>query len=451
MALKELLDQIDELQARIGAAGPLSSGAKRRLDYRFRLDWNYHSNVMEGSSLTKQETRTIMLGILTLEAKPKKDVLEMSGHDELVSKLLGLSRGDLNLSEGRIKEIHKAIVVEEGQERKERVGRWKTNENYIINYRGERIDFTPPNDVPDAIHRLLDRTKAEIERIEANAREAQHPALLAFDFHRSYVSIHPFHDGNGRTARILSNVILMRFGFPPVIVKVDEKEAYNRIITEVQDYGAPTALFSAFMAERLIRSQQLALDIAEGKEVVDDDDISKRAALLFARAERERMTHEERRQLQRSRSNDWIRVNASSLTGQLERHFGPLSKFYRVVSFRFWIPIEGMRGAMPAISAIDIDRLMELRVEGDAAAPLGIFLIFSGFLFGDSETEERLEGSIDFTEEHVVMSWPGVEFSDRLSYTDPLSELPMHAMKCAALDLLHSIEQRIEADSSKQK
>jgi len=280
MELREIIDRIDELKLRSDAAGALSADAKRKLDYRFRLDWNYHSNVMEGSSLTQQETRSIMLGNVTISGKPIKDVLEMKGHDELVSKLLGMAKGELNLSESRIREMHRAIVHEDESERKEQIGQWKKEPNFLTNYRGERFDFLAPADVPEAMHKLLDRTKAEIERIERGTQGAQHPALLAFRFHLDYVTIHPFHDGNGRTARLLSNLLLMRFGYPPVVIRVDEKENYNRYLAEVQAYGAAPDLFFAFMAERLVRAQQLVVDVIEGKDISEPSDFEKRLALL---------------------------------------------------------------------------------------------------------------------------------------------------------------------------
>jgi len=280
MALNDHLQTIDDLQKRILDAGPLSPEAKRKLDYRFRLDWNYHSNVMEGSSLTQQETRSIMLGNITVSGKPIKDVLEMQGHDEVVTKLLGMARGELNLSEARIKEVHKAIVREDEPAKQAQVGHWKTDPNWLTNYKGEQIDFTPPAEVPEAMHQLLDRTKADIEKIERKAKDAPHPALVAFAFHRDYVTIHPFHDGNGRTARIFSNLLLMRFGYAPVIVHVEEKETYNRYLAEVQVYDAPTDLFDSFMAERLIRAQELVIDAIEGKDLTEPDDLDKRLKLL---------------------------------------------------------------------------------------------------------------------------------------------------------------------------
>lgn len=278
--LPELLARADELHAQIVAAGPLSPEAKRQLDYRFGLDWNYHSNVMEGSSLTRQDTRLIMLGQTPMKGKPLRDVLEMQGHNEVITKLLHMASGQLNLSEARIKEVHKAILRDPDPEKAAQAGQWKTVPNHLINYRGERFDFTAPADVPETMHRLLDRTKAAMEKIDQGKKDAPHPALLSFDFHREYVTIHPFHDGNGRTARIFSNILLMRFGFPPVIVKVGEKEAYNRYLAEVQAYGASPNLFNAFMAERLIRSQELVLDAIEGRSLEEEDDLDKRLALL---------------------------------------------------------------------------------------------------------------------------------------------------------------------------
>jgi len=80
---------------------------------------------------------------------------------------------------------------------------------------------------------------AQVERIERKVKHAPHPALVAFAFHRAYVTTHPFHDGNGRTAGIFSNLLLMRFGYPPVVIRVDEKDTYNNCLAEVQVYGAP--------------------------------------------------------------------------------------------------------------------------------------------------------------------------------------------------------------------
>lgn len=280
MALKDLLQTIDALQQRNAAAGPLSAEVKRRLEHKFRLEWNYHSNVMEGSSLTREETRSIMLRVMNIENKPDKDVMEMRGHDEVITPLLRMAKGEVNLSEARIKEIHKTIIHEEDTEKRKQLGQWKKEQNYVTNYRGERYDFVQPAEVAEAMHQLLDRTKADIDKIERKAKDAPHPALLAFDFHREYVTIHPFHDGNGRTARIFSNLLLMRFGFPPVVIRVRDKNTYNQLLAEVQGYGAPTEAFNEFMGQRLIQSLELVEDAIAGRTIEEEDDLDKRLTLL---------------------------------------------------------------------------------------------------------------------------------------------------------------------------
>lgn len=280
MELPELIHRIDTFQQRIEAAGPLSPEVKRRLEDKFRLEWNYHSNAMEGGSLTREETRSIMLRVMNIANKPEKDVVEMRGHDEVITNLLRMAKGELNLSEARIKEIQKTIIHEDEPERKAQLGNWKQNPNHVINYRGERFDFVAPDEVAEAMHRLLDRTKADIERIERAEKDAPHPALLAFQFHREFVTIHPFHDGNGRTARIFCNLLLMRFGYPPIVIRVLHKNQYNQLLADVQGYGAPPDAFSAFLAERLLHSLTLVEDAITGRAIEEEDDLDKRLALL---------------------------------------------------------------------------------------------------------------------------------------------------------------------------
>ncbi|MFO0434627.1 MAG: hypothetical protein ACK5ZT_05215, partial [Sphingobacteriaceae bacterium] len=88
MALREILDKINELQAKIESFGQLDKDTLKRIQYRFRLDWNYHSNAMEGNSLTQSETRSVMINNVTVEGKPLKDVLEIRGHDKVITDIL---------------------------------------------------------------------------------------------------------------------------------------------------------------------------------------------------------------------------------------------------------------------------------------------------------------------------------------------------------------------------
>ena len=279
MSLKELLKHIDELQTQIQAHGKLDNEVLKRINYKFRLDWNYNSNVMEGNSLTKMETRSVMINNITLEGKPLKDVLEMRGHDEVITNILKIGKGELNLSEKRLLEIHKGIMYEDDPEKKKGIGIWKTDNNYLYNYKNERVDFTPHTEVKEKMHELINWLNTQKEKIAAKDKKALHPVVLAFEFHLRYIGIHPFYDGNGRTSRILTNLILIAYGYPPIIVKLEEKNKYYQYLADIQSYGGAPDLFYEFMGGLLVRSQQIVLDAIDGKDIDEPDDLYKEITL----------------------------------------------------------------------------------------------------------------------------------------------------------------------------
>jgi len=280
MSYTDKLQQIDAMKQAIENYGKLSTEILNKINYKFRLEWNYTSNSMEGNSLTKQETRSVMVGNITVEGKPIKDVLEIKGHDEVISQIIKMGKGELNISEKRIKEIHKGIIHEEDPEKKAQIGLWKAVPNYLTNYKNERFDFTAPADVPEKMHELINWLNTEKEKIQRNDKDAPHPVQLALQFHLDYITIHPFYDGNGRTVRILTNLILINYGYPPLYVKENEKERYYQYLADIQGYGGAPDLFYDFMAGLLIRSMQIVLDAIEGKDIEEPDDWEKKLALL---------------------------------------------------------------------------------------------------------------------------------------------------------------------------
>jgi Fic family protein len=263
----EKLKQVDELQSVINSHGKLPDEVLKKINYKFRLEWNYTSNSMEGNSLTRSETRSVMIGNITVDGKPIKDILEIKGHDEVISNIIKTGRGELSISEKRIKEIHTGIMHEDDPGKKEMIGKWKTSNNYVYNYKNERIDFTVPVDVAEQMHQLINRLNVENGKITSKRNDAIHPALLAFRFHIDYLTIHPFYDGNGRTARILTNLILISYGFPPIYIRDTEKNAYYQYLADIQGYGGSPDIFYEYMAGLLLLSQRLVLDVINGREV----------------------------------------------------------------------------------------------------------------------------------------------------------------------------------------
>ncbi len=267
MSFKEKLQQIDELQDAINVYGKIPVDVLKKINYKFRLEWNYTSNSMEGNSLTRSETRSVMVGNITVDGKPLKDILEIKGHDEVIVDILRIGKGELNISERRIREIHKVIMNEDDPAKRDMPGNWKKVNNYLYSYKKERIDFAPPEDVPVLMHDLVNKLNAAQEKISRGDKDSVHPLVLASRFHLDFVTIHPFYDGNGRMSRILSNMILIANGYPPFYIKESERLAYYQYLGDIQAYGGNTDLFYDYMAGLLLRSLQIQLDAIAGKDI----------------------------------------------------------------------------------------------------------------------------------------------------------------------------------------
>lgn len=274
MALENYLKQIGELKSRIDSLGKLDANTLRRINNKFRLEWNYHSNSIEGNTLTKEETESVMLNNITVEGKPLKDVLEIQGHDSVIKQIQNMVGGDIKITENRIKEIHVGIMNEEDAEKKKQIGKWKTNKNYLYNYRDERMDFTAPENVAQEMNALINWLNNELHLYDTG--NSKHSIIeIAAELHLRFVTIHPFYDGNGRTSRIIMNLVLIRYGYPPIIIKVSEKTQYGQYLAHAQEYEKNPVPFYEMMATMLIRSMELYITGAEGGEISDADDLDK--------------------------------------------------------------------------------------------------------------------------------------------------------------------------------
>lgn len=280
MKYTDIKNKIDTIKEKIVQHGKLTKEQLNKINHKFRLEWNFNSNSMEGNTLTIEETRSVMVGNLDVHQKPIKDVLEMKGHDEVISDILKIGKGELRLSERRIKEIHSGIMHEEDPERKKKIGDWKKENNEIINHKGEKYTFVDWELVPEKMHDLLNRTNAAIDAIQLNSKNAPHPIDIALQFHLEYLEIHPFYDGNGRTARILTNLILIALGYTPFWITKSERSIYYNYISDIQSYGGDNVAFYQYVSELIERSEQLVLDVVEGKEIEEEDDVEKEIEIL---------------------------------------------------------------------------------------------------------------------------------------------------------------------------
>ncbi|OYQ36620.1 hypothetical protein CHU92_09475 [Flavobacterium cyanobacteriorum] len=282
----EEIVQALELKKQLDGLRPIDKEQEAKIMQKFRLDWNYHSNNLEGNSLTYGETKALIMFGLTAQGKPLKDHSEIKGHNDAILWIEEIIKGERPLTENLIRELHEVLLVEpyeadaqasDGQPTKKRIsiGSYKTSPNHVRTSTGEIFYFATPEETPAEMAALMEWYNQKIQEKEVN------PILLAAEFHYKFIRIHPFDDGNGRTARILMNFILMKFGYPPVIIKTEDKANYFSAL-QLADAGNIEA-FVTYIAKNLVRSLQIMVAGAKGEDTEEPDDIDKEIALLEKR------------------------------------------------------------------------------------------------------------------------------------------------------------------------
>lgn len=265
MDLRTLIDRIDQLKAEIDALRPIDAEQEGRVMQMLRLDWNYHSNAIEGNTLTLGETRAFLLHGITAQGKPFRDYLDIKGHNEAIAFLEQMVRGQEPLTEVVIRELHRILLVEpyevdavtaDGRptHRRIAIGQYKTAPNHVRTSTGEMHYYASPEETPALMGDLMAWYRREAES------GALHPLLLAATFHYRFVAIHPFDDGNGRMARLLMNLLLMQHGYVPIVIRL-ESRGYYLLALETADAGDLTD-FVVLIGEALLRSLALYLKAA---------------------------------------------------------------------------------------------------------------------------------------------------------------------------------------------
>jgi Fic family protein len=235
--------------------------------------------------LTYGETKALLLFGITAQGKPLKDHFEIIGHNEALEWVLDIIKDERPINENFIRELHKLILKEpyqvdamtaDGQATKKwiKIGEYKTLPNHVKTKTGAMFFFASPEETPAKMQELLEWYRAEAEKADVN------PIILAATFHYKFICIHPFDDGNGRTVRILMNFILMQFGYPPVIIRTEEKRDYLSVL-EQADAGMIEP-FIDFIAKNMVHSLEIMLKAANGESIEDPDDLDKQIALLEA-------------------------------------------------------------------------------------------------------------------------------------------------------------------------
>jgi len=231
--MDELLTSIAAKKERLDAMRPVSRAALLALQKAYDVDLTYTSNAIEGNTLTLRETAELIEHGITVGGKPLRDHLEAVDHYNAVLWMRELAAKVTPIDETTVRELHRRIVF---RSQPEIGGIYSTLPRRIA---GSPVIFPNPVRIPQLMKDFGEwLSKAE-------------PApATSFDAHYRLVAIHPFGDGNGRTARLLMNLLLLRQGYPPVAVRPEDRKTYLDTLEQasLRDELKP---FQTFMHQRL--------------------------------------------------------------------------------------------------------------------------------------------------------------------------------------------------------
>lgn len=252
---KELLERIEEKKKRLDSLRPLPVEALKKLKERLNIELTYNSNAIEGNRLTLRETQLVIQEGITISGKPLKYHLEATNHEKALEWVEEIATKRRKIDEETILLIHemimKSISEEAGKFRLERV-------------RITGATFTPPG--PEKLLRLMRELTEWI-----NSKKDTHPIEEAALTHYKLVYIHPFIDGNGRTARLLMNLMLMIKGYPiTILLKVDRKKYYSSLDEANKGNYAPIVNFVARAVERSLSLYLEAVEPIKTKESAEE-------------------------------------------------------------------------------------------------------------------------------------------------------------------------------------
>jgi Fic family protein len=290
MTLAETLRKVEELSRQLERLRPISPEKEKRIMDKFRLDWNYNSNHLEGNQLSYGETKALLLHGITAQGKPLRDHIQMEGHNETLKYLEEILKQHRPLTENFVRELHQMILKEpyevdaitpDGRPTKKlvQVGQYKSSPNHVQTTTGEIFRFATPEETPAKMTDLVDWTRGELEKSDVS------PLLLASEFHYRFIRIHPFDDGNGRLARILMNFLLMMKRYPPIIIKSEKKDEYFAALRQA-DAGNAEVFFD-YLGQQLIKSFDIMIRGAKGEPIEELDDVDKELALLKEQLKKE--------------------------------------------------------------------------------------------------------------------------------------------------------------------
>ena len=237
-----MFEMIDDKKIILDNKRPLSPEILKNLKKYFDVELTYNSNAIEGNTLTITETKVVLEEGLTIGGgKSLREHLEVINHQEAINYIEDIVNRDIDISERVIKDLH-AIILKSIDHKN--AGVYRKNNVLISGSKHRPVEYM-----------LVEEKMQELVKWYDEMKNKLHPVELAALFHFKYVYIHPFSDGNGKTARLLMNLILLRNGYPIAVVKNEDRSDYMKAL-ELSSVKGETKGF----IEIIIRAVDSSLD-----------------------------------------------------------------------------------------------------------------------------------------------------------------------------------------------
>ncbi|AEG61075.1 Fic family protein [Desulforamulus ruminis] len=249
----ELFERIDKKKKLLDDSRPLPPEVVENLREYLLIDWTYNSNAIEGNTLTLLETKVVLEGI-TIGGKSLREHFEVINHKEAVLYVEELIANKESLTEHVIKQLHYLILK-------------NIRDRDAGKYREVNVFITGSKHVPPMNSLVPPRMRELIDWLYSGEVKDLHSIEKVARFHHDFVYIHPFIDGNGRTGRLLMNLLLMQDGYPVAVIKTAKRHEYYKALEKASIDNDYTDIIT-LIAEEVENSLDLfikALGIGEDK------------------------------------------------------------------------------------------------------------------------------------------------------------------------------------------
>jgi len=205
-------------------------------------EWTHSSTALEGNTISAGDTLFILTEGLTISGKSLREHQEVYGHAQALSLMSNWIKSRLHLRIESLHQLHRSVQTDSIIDAHQPIGSWKVEPNGTMvmpsSGKTEWHEYTSPKEVPALIknwlHSLNSLSKVTVKISSATDQwdvDKMDSLIDAYtDIHLGFVAIHPYADGNGRLARLVANIPLLRAGMPPLLISLEQRRSYINLL-----------------------------------------------------------------------------------------------------------------------------------------------------------------------------------------------------------------------------